>query len=289
MVALREKRSRRSIALVLAYAGLLLLAALDWYVARIHLGALAVLPLIFIAYFGSRTLAILTAIPVAGLFAIFDHDLFSAGHVVAANVEVDGVILGITFFVIVIVVERLRLAASRNTLLQINLERVRRNSERDVLTKLPNRVAYTNRLEQLIAVSGVTGVPFAVLFADLDGFKAVNDEQGHDVGDRILVLAGERIQYAMRSADLVSRIGGDEFAALLESVSGREEAASIARKIEAAFEQPFKDGASVYKIGITIGVSIYGEDGTDEETLLRMADQAMYARKRTKKVDAPAV
>ncbi|MDP9017975.1 MAG: GGDEF domain-containing protein [Candidatus Eremiobacteraeota bacterium] len=274
-------------ALALAYAGLALLAALDWYVAKVHIGALAVLPLILIAYFGNRTLAIVTSVPFAALFAMLDHDVFTAGHSIEAKIPTDAAILGITFFVIIVVVERLRRAALNNTLLQNNLEHVRRTAERDVLTKLPNRTAYSNRLEQLIAVSAITNAPFAVLFADLDGFKAVNDAQGHDIGDRILILAGERIRYAMRSADMVSRIGGDEFAALLESVSGREEAAIIARKIEEAFGEPFRDGASTYQIGITVGVSIYGEDGVDEETLLRMADQAMYARKRLKKADAP--
>jgi len=273
----------RTLMISLAYSGILILASIDWYYSNIHLGALCVLPVLVIAYVGNRTAALVTAIPCAAIFSTLDHDYFETHHVMPFIIPADAIILAASLIAIVLVVERFREASLRNTLLETDLERARLFAERDPLTSLPNRTAYTNRLEHALKISHITGSKFGVLFADLDGFKKVNDEQGHDAGDRILFLAAERLKYTMRSKDSVSRIGGDEFAAIIEDISGRNEAIAIAAKLEEAFLEPFNDNGARYRVGITVGVSMYGEDGSDGQTLLRVADRAMYERKRTKK------
>ena len=121
----------------------------------------------------------------------------------------------------------------------------------------------------------------AILFVDLNRFKPINDTLGHDVGDRLLKQVAERLRDAVRSEDVVARMGGDEFVVGLFDITRREHAAVVAQKLLAALDPPFWVEEHELKAGAAIGISIYPRDGFDTESLLRMADIAMYRAKQS--------
>jgi diguanylate cyclase (GGDEF)-like protein len=154
-----------------------------------------------------------------------------------------------------------------------------RQALHDPLTKLPNRLLLMDRARQALArVHRSEGV-VAMLFVDLDKFKAVNDNLGHDTGDRLLVGIAERLSELMRDSDTVARLGGDEFVILAEDVEGENEAISLGARVLDALEDPIPVGNSEVSMLASVGVSVSRDAETDPETLLREADLAMYRAK----------
>ncbi len=150
----------------------------------------------------------------------------------------------------------------------------------DALTGLPNRVLVRDKLDELIAAAKRHGNVFAVHFIDLDKFKLINDTAGHAAGDKILRLVAGRLQGCIRTGtDLVARLGGDEFLILQANAATAGAAGIFARRIADAFRRPFQVDDRAYQLGCSIGVSIFPVDGTDANTLLDFADQAMYRSK----------
>jgi diguanylate cyclase (GGDEF)-like protein/PAS domain S-box-containing protein len=158
-------------------------------------------------------------------------------------------------------------------------ERVRHMAHHDALTGLPNRTLFQDRVSQAIAQAHRTGSQVATLFVDLDRFKDINDSLGHDTGDRLLRLAGGRLQACLREGDTVARLGGDEFVVGLPAVADSNDAMLVAGKILEALREPFAvDGHELHVSG-SVGISLYPADGDDTETLMRAADTAMYHAK----------
>jgi diguanylate cyclase (GGDEF)-like protein/PAS domain S-box-containing protein len=151
--------------------------------------------------------------------------------------------------------------------------------EHDILTSLPNRTLFDDRLEQGIALAQRYSRRLAVLFIDLDHFKHVNDSVGHLIGDRLLRAVAMRITPCVRSSDTVSRQGGDEFMVLLSEVTHAGDAALIADKIRLAVLEPYTIANHLLHLTTSIGVSVYPDDGADPETLIQCADTAMYHAK----------
>lgn len=149
----------------------------------------------------------------------------------------------------------------------------------DVLTGLPNRVLLQDRIEQAIAHGHRYKHQVAVLFADLDRFKVVNDTWGHEVGDLLLKEVAIRLGECVRDCDSVCRLGGDEFIVLLTEIEQAEDAAPVASKIIEQLSMPFVLGEHCAEIGVSIGIAIAPLHGRGVETLLREADNAMYAVK----------
>ncbi|MCH6560611.1 EAL domain-containing protein [candidate division KSB1 bacterium] len=151
---------------------------------------------------------------------------------------------------------------------------------RDNLTKLPNRQLFYDRLHQAILHSKRHKNVFAILFLDLDGFKAINDKLGHSTGDYLLKMAAERLKKCLRQSDTVSRWGGDEFTIILNRISQEQDAIKVAHKILESISQPFQ--AEEYDLFVTtsIGICLYPSDATDVEDLLKNADTAMYRAKK---------
>ncbi|WP_170162304.1 diguanylate cyclase domain-containing protein [Caldimonas tepidiphila] len=151
----------------------------------------------------------------------------------------------------------------------------------DALTGLENRMRFRERVEAALAVqragADADGVP-AVLFADLDDFKPVNDALGHEAGDRLLVLVAQRLRQATRGSDTVARLGGDEFAVLLDRVHSLEEASLIAQRIVDSVAEPFVLDGQRIRIGASVGITLVRPEDTPEG-LLRNADLAMYRAK----------
>jgi diguanylate cyclase (GGDEF)-like protein len=158
-------------------------------------------------------------------------------------------------------------------------ERLRYLSEHDALTGLPNRVLLNERLRMALDFADRNQTHVGVLMADLDGFKAVNDEFGHQAGDRLLCELATRLKQCVRLTDTVARIGGDEFLVLLSELRDPAEAQLIASKLLAATATPVAIEDKNVGISLSIGVVLYPEGGADPSTLLRHADEAMYAAK----------
>ena len=149
----------------------------------------------------------------------------------------------------------------------------------DALTGLPNRTLFTDRLQQALTTAKRDKPHIAVMFLDLDKFKPVNDELGHDVGDLLLKEAAKRMQNCVRESDTVSRIGGDEFTVLLPIIEVEQDAIQVAEKILYAISQPFELAGHSILISSSIGIAVYPEHGSDEKTLIKNADVAMYYAK----------
>lgn len=149
----------------------------------------------------------------------------------------------------------------------------------DILTQLPNRGLFVDRLNHALARQRNPDKFISVLFMDLDRFKIINDTLGHDTGDRLLKLLSQRVIGCLREGDTVARLAGDEFVILLEDITASDDVAPICRKVLDSLSQPFQiDGKELFVTG-SIGISLSPGDGTDAATLIRNADIAMYRAK----------
>lgn len=158
--------------------------------------------------------------------------------------------------------------------------RIQHMAHHDLLTDLPNRTLLSDRLSQNLLLARRNGSRCAVLFMDLDNFKPVNDRHGHATGDLLLQAVAQRIQSCVRASDTVARMGGDEFVVLLAPVESRGQAVQVAEKIHHALAQPFalQDGHTAH-ISSSTGIAVYPDHADTEDSLLRCADNAMYAAK----------
>lgn len=157
-------------------------------------------------------------------------------------------------------------------------ENLKHLAHHDALTKLPNRLLLNDRLDHLLFQATRHGRRGAVLFIDLNGFKAINDQYGHDVGDRLLELTAQRLKENLRQEDTISRYGGDEFVVLTE-FSDEESAITLSDKIISLFQTDFETDGLKIQLGCSIGVSQFPEHSTDADMLMKMADEAMYEAK----------
>jgi diguanylate cyclase (GGDEF)-like protein/PAS domain S-box-containing protein len=153
----------------------------------------------------------------------------------------------------------------------------------DELTGLPNRALFFDRLERVMIHARRNRRRFALLYLDLDGFKTVNDNYGHQAGDEVLQGAARRILGTVRESDTVARIGGDEFVIILDDLGHLEEPAVVAKKLLETFSSPFGISGSTVTIGVSIGVSVYPDDAENAQQLISCADFAMYEVKRAGK------
>jgi diguanylate cyclase (GGDEF)-like protein len=153
----------------------------------------------------------------------------------------------------------------------------------DLLTDLPNRVSLTDRLNKAIVKCQRSNQSLAVAFMDLDGFKAINDNHGHHVGDELLVEVSKRMKMALREDDTVARIGGDEFIAVMVDLDNIEDSEPILKRLLKTVAEPLTLSDRVIKVSLSIGVTHYPVDGEDADQLIRQADQAMYVAKQAGK------
>ncbi|ASK67924.1 diguanylate cyclase [Shewanella bicestrii] len=163
-------------------------------------------------------------------------------------------------------------------------EHLRHIAHHDALTNLPNRVLFHTKLEQAIIHAQRSDGIFAILFLDLDNFKPVNDEFGHDVGDKLLQEVAKRLTGNIRQIDTITRLGGDEFVILLEHLPNEESVPVLTQKITQAVTAPYIIHEHKLRIGVSIGSAIFPCHGTDAKTLINYADQAMYAVKKANKL-----
>ena len=159
-------------------------------------------------------------------------------------------------------------------------ERLAYMANHDVLTDLPNRVLFFERLEQAMALARRHGTRLALLFVDLDKFKPINDTWGHAVGDQLLQAVARRLTGRLRDADTVGRIGGDEFVILLHQVGDAGYAAQVADELRLSLAQPFVLAGQTLTLSASIGVALFPDHGQDAIELARHADDSMYQAKQ---------
>ena len=153
----------------------------------------------------------------------------------------------------------------------------------DLLTRLPNRALFRDRVDVAISHAQRSGTQLAVLFIDLNRFKVINDSLGHTMGDRLLQEVGQRLQACIRKGDTLSRFGGDEFTLLIPGLASNEAAIQVADKILESLQAPFKIGDQELFVGASIGIAIYPDAGDNLEALIKNADIAMYREKSSGK------
>ena len=160
--------------------------------------------------------------------------------------------------------------------------RMRHLAHYDILTDLPNRTLLSDRLQQALAKAKrdkASHPHLALMFIDLDKFKPINDDFGHNVGDMLLKEVAQRLLGCVRETDTVARIGGDEFIVLLTSIEAREDALLVGEKILEALQLPFELAGRDHRVSASIGIAVYPEHGSDDKSLLKSADIAMYNAK----------
>lgn len=158
-------------------------------------------------------------------------------------------------------------------------EQMRHLAFHDPLTDLPNRSLLMERLAQLITATGRQEGMVAILFLDLDGFKSVNDTYGHETGDAVLQIVGQKLQHIKRMADTVGRLGGDEFILLVNDPASHEEVAHIAERIIHVVGEPMHFRGNTMHLGVSIGIAVYPVDAQAPSQLVKHADIAMYHAK----------
>ena len=163
--------------------------------------------------------------------------------------------------------------------LQEGREELAHMARHDVLTGLPNRRAFHDRLEHALSRAHRSGEHFALFFIDVDNFKSINDRLGHQGGDAVLKIVALRLVATTRKADAVARLGGDEFVVLLENPSHREDIVQIAEKLLDSVRTPILHRGMELQVGFSIGISMYPDDGRTATELMARADRAMYEAK----------
>jgi diguanylate cyclase (GGDEF)-like protein len=174
------------------------------------------------------------------------------------------------------------LLKDQNYLLSADKQKFHYLSHHDSLTNLPNRAYFNQHLQNIIELTNTTINSLTVFFMDLDGFKKINDEYGHNIGDIVLLQASKRLQSCFRENDFIARMGGDEFTAVIIHNSDDNIANELTKRIEKEFMLPFIINKLEIKCGISIGKANYPLDGEQAEILLKIADDAMYKNKKKK-------
>lgn len=158
--------------------------------------------------------------------------------------------------------------------------RIEHMAYHDSLTSLPNRAHFGRRLSEMLAACREQGEPFALMLLDLDGFKKVNDVQGHQGGDMLLIQVARRLSQSVRQGDFVARLGGDEFVVLAKVGQGVHEVDGVARRLVAAIGQPYDLDGTHASVTASIGVALCPQDGQTDDVLTHLADAAMYLAKQ---------
>ena len=158
-------------------------------------------------------------------------------------------------------------------------QQLQRQAFYDALTGLPNRLLFTDRLEHAVEGARRRGEPVALLFLDLDGFKAVNDRFGHASGDEALAAVASRLAGLVRREDTLARIGGDEFTVLLEGAHAENDALHVAERVVLAMRKPFDLWGHRLRLGVSVGLAVSEPGSAEASELLRRADIALYRAK----------
>lgn len=212
-------------------------------------------------------------------FSVEIHQGFDESRVISLVLQVVGI--GV---VLLLLVFFWNLSLRREIGLRRQMEeKMRFMATHDDLTKLANRNLLEERLTQALLQHARHHEKLALLFLDLDGFKEVNDQYGHHVGDELLVKVAEVLQHCVRKSDTVARFGGDEFVILLTGLLDKDDAAIVAEKVLLHLSSPLQLSACAARVGASIGIALYPDNGIDSQQMLKTADGLMYRAKQSGK------
>ena len=169
------------------------------------------------------------------------------------------------------------------TVLKLQQEELEHGAHFDALTDLPNRLLLSDRLHQAMTLCQRHHQSLAVLYLDLDGFKAINDQFGHETGDALLIAVSQRMQATLRDVDTLARMGGDEFVAVLTNVESIQDCIQMVTRVLQACSEPVHIDGCDLRVTASIGVTVYPQDNAEADQLMRHADQAMYEAKQSGK------
>jgi diguanylate cyclase (GGDEF)-like protein len=263
----------------------------DALLPSVQLGALVAVPLLAITSQIRLQVAVVVAVLVALMFGLIDYSTIFRQNVDVMTLPVDTGVLAIAFCSVVVLASMLERETQKRVHIQSDLASAVRNelaehlrARTDSLTGLLNRRAFDEELARLSADRRGRAGGAAIIFLDLNGLKAINDAHGHHVGDEVLRVTARRITEAVRDGDVVARIGGDEFVVICGRTTSREMSVErIATEIRAAFVEPVIVDEKPFGVSASVGFAFDPEDGLDASTLMKVADQRMYADKAATK------
>jgi diguanylate cyclase (GGDEF)-like protein len=271
--------SRRSSAGQLA-ALLISLAVLwyvDWRIPSINLGPIAALPLLVVAYRSGARLAIGVAAVAAIAFAVADAGIGSKDTML--DLTVDSLTLFAGFGAVALLADRARDQARQMEMLRKRYEREKRRAEQDAVTNLPNRSSFDRRMTEALTRARRSRRTLGILVVDIDRFKEINDRYGHPVGDAVLQQVASRLSQGVRDTDVVARIGGDEFAVIVQPIRAAEDLIELRDRLLASVAAPVRAGDLALDVCISAGYSLFPDDGDEFSTLIQTADRRMYESK----------
>lgn len=281
-------------AVVTAGAGILilcLLVALDQVVPTVELAPLAAAPLLLVSFAMPLRYGIIVACLTAVAFSLVDADTRSWIRHLNDSVPLDAAALAVGFVTIVAVADYLRhqSAAAAKVAHELELTKSSESHHRflalhDPVTKVANRLMFDDRLKVALQKADGRLHNVALVLVDLDRFKAVNDEYGHLAGDDALAQVAAGLSSGVRRDDTIARIGGDEFAIIIEKLESPAEAARIAAKVAALFPMPVVANGQPLKMHASVGFSVYPNDGRDVHRLVDAADASMDKNRHLKTV-----
>jgi diguanylate cyclase (GGDEF)-like protein len=271
-------RSVRVLLIVSIATSLIVLWYVDWLLPNVHLGPLAALPLFLLGYrIGLWPTLSIAAAAAIGL-AVADADYGGPKGIKLGDVAVDSAMLLVAFGIAAFAADRARRRDSEVARLQTRVARERNRAETDPVTQLPNRAYFEARLDQA-SLARDRDVLTGIVVADIDNFKEINDRYGHRAGDLVLREVARRLKAVTRKSDIVARIGGDEFGLILRGTDSVEDVRRVCDKARIAFATPFVLGGDPLSIGLSVGYSIFPDEGDDLRSLVDLADRRMYDAK----------
>jgi diguanylate cyclase (GGDEF)-like protein len=290
LIARLWKAQWRTIA---AVTSLLALGVLDYTFVRVQIAPLAILPLLLLGYYQGLRTALVGAIITALCFGYIDYTPISGGRVAIGSLPVDTIALAIAFCAAVVLSSILQRESSLRLAMSARLQSTRKGesdarkaARTDPLTEVMNRLGFDETIADVI-VGCKKGHTAVLMFLDLDRFKNINDEHGHNVGDAVLRTVARRLRTSVREDDTVARLGGDEFAIICTGPSGLQtRTESICKHLEHAFEDPILANGISFRVELSVGIAACPEEADSVESLLRLADRRMYENKRGRRTVA---
>ncbi len=267
------------------FTSLGLLWYVDWSLPEVHLGPIAAIPLLVLAYRAGVRVTLIVAVVAAIGFSVADIGLGTKARWL--DLLIDAVILFAAFGIVTVAGARWRTHELQVADLRKSVAREKYRAEHDPVTNLPNRALFDSRVAETVARARRSRTAIALLVVDVDHFKEINDRWGHPAGDAVLHEIARRIAASMRASDTVARIGGDEFAAILQPLARIDDVFQLRARLLAEIAAPVAVGRDVLDITVSVGYAIFPDDGAEVAALVETADRRMYASKVAARPPSP--